>query len=326
MNNVAVLDPTTGVLIATTSDYYTVQWKPTAIEAAAGITWPVYVLNHYAYNISTMNGTSALAPVIGDNAQRTNRHGRRWRPKVVDQRPLSFSMWVRGSYQDDRYAMPPDQRQQFVANWEQLKAIFGVYDRQLLVTRRLDLPTGLLLQTCTAEMAGNMDPTMQGDASATFSVDLIMADPFWYGTPGSTAPIQPFWVAGGRTYPRTYDLSYGPNYGGTGLGGALNAGMVATPPKVTLNGKWVGPIVLQTNTLGQKVTLNPDVTLGANDVTVVDFDERSVTLNGQSRYYWMDRSSKWWQLLPGLNQVFVRDGSIGVPTGTAVVSWPTRYW
>jgi hypothetical protein len=326
MNNVPVRDPTSGALLASTSDYYTVQWAPTADEATAGISWPVYVLNHYAYNIATMAGTAALAPVVGDNVKRTNRHGRRWRPKVVDQRPLNFSMWVRGSYVDDRYVMPPDQRQQFLSNWEQLKSIFGVYDRQFLLTRRVDLPTGLVVQTATAEMAGDMDPTMQGDASATFTVDLIMADPFWYGTPFATSPVQPYWSAGGRTYPRTYDLNYGPNSGGTGLVGVVNAGMVSTPPLVTLYGRWVGPIVLQNNLLGQRLTLTPDATLGPNDVVVVDFDARSITLNGQSRYYWMSRTSKWWQLYPGLNQVFVRDASSGVPTGTAVISGKTRYW
>lgn len=326
MNNVPVLDPATGALIATTADYWTVQWLASAEEAAAGIIWPVYVLNHYGYNIATLAGHGALAPVVGENVPRTNRHGRRWRPKVVDQRPMSLSMWVRGSFADDRFSMPFDQRQQFVANWEQLKSIFGVYDRQLLITRRLDLPTGLVTQHCTAELRGDMDPTPQGDSAATFNVDLVMADPFWYTDAESTAPIQPFWVAGGRTYPRTYDLNYGPNGGGTGLQGVFNRGMVNAPPLIRLNGAWAGPIVLQNNLLGQKFTLNPDVTLKDTDVTIIDFDARTVTWNGQSRYYWMQRDSKWWQLYPGLNQIFVRDATSGVPTGTATITWQPRSW
>lgn len=327
MNNVPVLNPD-GSLLATTADYYTVQWEATAEETAAGLEFPVYVLNHYGYNISTLAGQGQLPPVVGENAQRTNRHGRRWRKKVTDQRPLTLSMWVRGSFEDDRFGMPFDQRQQFNANWQTLKGIFGVFDRQLLLTRRVDLPDGLLMQYAKAELRGDMDPTPQGEAAATFSVNLIMADPFWYGDPMSTSLFSPYWSAGGRTYPRSYDLSYGVNTGGTGLQDVVNPGMVSTPAVITLYGAWKSPITLQNNLLNQQFILTPDVPLTASDVTVIDFDERSVMWNGQDRYSWMVRSSKWWQLYKGDNQVFARDATSGgaFPAGTASIAWTPRYW
>lgn len=324
MNNTPVIDGY-GSLLATTTEYWTVQWKATEDEAAAGIVWPTYVLNHYAYNIGTGAGTMRLPASVGDNFSRANRAGRRWRAKVPDQAQQTLNMWVRGSYEDDRFDSPFDSRRQFMANWEKLKMIFGQYDRQLLITKRIELPDEqLLVLSATGELAGTMDLSPQGDAAGTFPVDLIFADPYWYWPDETTDPVAPFWYSGGRTYPRVYPLTYGTGGGSSGLVLAQVSGTQRTSPLATLQGNFQGQIILQNTLLNKTLSLTPDIDLNVNDEVVVDFENRTVKWNGVDRYFWKDRGSEWWDLYPGEQRLFVRDSGSTPSTAQATFSWKPR--
>lgn len=137
-------------------------------------------LHTWAWGIETLSGREGLPPRRGNNAVVAYRRGEVWRPKVFGPRMQAVAMWVKGS---DANGLIPvaGARAQFNQNLEALKAIFGVIERELVLTRRKQILASLLVQTGRGECVGTMEPNMHGPTMGKFVVDLLMADPFWYG-------------------------------------------------------------------------------------------------------------------------------------------------
>lgn len=109
--------------------------------------------------------------------------------------------------------------------------------------------------------------------------------------------------SGGRSYPLTFDRTYGAA-GSAGTVLAVNAGNFPTRPVATITGPASNPR-LENVTAGE--TLAFDYVLGAGSTLVVDFDARTVLEGGSSsRYFAVRPGSVWWQLAPGLNEVRFR--------------------
>lgn len=137
-------------------------------------------LHTWAWAVETLSGREGLPSRRGDNAVVTYRRGEVWRPKIFAARQLSVAMWVKGSDADG--VIPgAGARAQFRQNLESLKSMFGVIDRELVLTRRIQTLSSLLVQTGKGECVGSLEPNMHGNTLAAFVVDLLMADPFWYG-------------------------------------------------------------------------------------------------------------------------------------------------
>jgi len=95
---------------------------------------------------------------------------------------MSLAMWAKGSDADG--VIPgAGARAQFRQNLESLKTMFGVIERELVLTRRIQTLASLLVQTGKGECVGTIEPNMKGNTLGAFVVDLLMADPFWYGAP-----------------------------------------------------------------------------------------------------------------------------------------------
>lgn len=146
-------------------------------------------LHTRAHSIETLSGREGLPPRRGANAVVAYRRGEVWRPKVFAARRLALAMWVKGS--DANGIIPvAGARAQFNQNLESLKTMFGVIDRELVLTRRKQVLASLLVQTGRAECVGTLEPNMNGPTLGKFVVDLLMSDPFWYGADvNETVPI-----------------------------------------------------------------------------------------------------------------------------------------
>jgi len=142
-----------------------------------------------AWNISTMGGSRFGIPVNrGQNVPVPYRAGQSWRAKYPDSRTVTLTMWADGQGSVSGYPAS-DQRLAFNDNIQQLRALFfsrddggsklGQLQRNWYFTQS-GSPT-LVQSTAMAEVAGSMDLTMSGRTHAAFSVDLLLADPYFYG-------------------------------------------------------------------------------------------------------------------------------------------------
>jgi hypothetical protein len=144
-------------------------------------------LNQYAWNITTLGGSrGGLPPLRGDNVQYAYRPGKDFRTKVPDSRVLTLAMWVAGvSPTTDLPAA--NQRVQWNDNWRALRRLLWTPGRQVDLTRRAQYSTGLEVHTAKAQLAGTMDPSMTGRTRAEFTIDFLLADPYFYGVSSTTS-------------------------------------------------------------------------------------------------------------------------------------------
>jgi len=133
-------------------------------------------LQTYAWNITTLGGRTDPPPLRGENVVAPQRPGSIWRPKVPDARILTLGMWVKGVEQDGD--VPADQRGYFLVNSLFLKRTLWQPYRQMVLTKRYAGGTGSM--TANAQFVSGLELEMKGDRAAAFTVDLLLADPFFY--------------------------------------------------------------------------------------------------------------------------------------------------
>lgn len=139
-------------------------------------------LNQYCWNITTLGGSRmALPPLRGSDLQYAYRPGKDFRPKIPDSRVISLAMWVAG-VNPSSSSPGANQSVQWNDNWRALKQLVWNPRDQVTLTRRIQYGTGLVTQTAKAQIAGVMEPSMTGRTRANFVLDLLLSDPFFYGT------------------------------------------------------------------------------------------------------------------------------------------------
>lgn len=133
----------------------------------------------------------------------------------------------------------------------------------------------------------------------------------------------------GRTYPRTYPLTY------TGIAGDSSQVIFTqsgdydyTPALITVTGPVINPVILHDRS-GSSLTFT--LTLGYAQAMVIDLAAMSAVIGGTtSANQYLTAASAWWMLEPGDNVVRFRgepglgpDGLIGAPrmTLTAASAW-----
>lgn len=143
-------------------------------------------LNQYCWAIKTIGGSRLAVPKLrGDNTLFPLRDGRAFRPKNADSRVITLAMWVAGIDPTTNQPAATNQDVQFNDNWRTLQKLFWSPNEQLVLTRRWwENKSSPVLKTATAlcELAGTMDPTMTGRTRADFAVDLLLSDPYFYGS------------------------------------------------------------------------------------------------------------------------------------------------
>jgi len=140
-------------------------------------------LNQYAWAVQSFGGSArGLPPLRGENPVYANRVGQAFRPKTADSRTISLEMFVNGM-DPDTNGMSDDPDLQFNLNLERLQAAFWTPGSQIQLVRRWRTSTGIRKGTALAQIAGTMEPEMTGRSRATFAVELLLADPFFYSDP-----------------------------------------------------------------------------------------------------------------------------------------------
>lgn len=242
--------------------------------------WTVdgYSLQTYAYNIATWGGSRQSPPPLrGEDLLIPHRVGRAWVPKVADSKTMTMGMWVIGA--TDAGTVPTDGtgRRVFEKNWRLLKRLLWTPNRQIELTKRFyDDADALVYATALAQYAGGLEPEMTGRTRAAFTVDLKLADPFFYGRP------------------QTISLTAGTSVSVPALGDAETIKTI-----VTLSGPLTTPQIMLSSNPSVGFTYNG--TLGSGETLVVDIENFKATkytasgstkavgliTNSGASYYWL---------------------------------------
>lgn len=156
-------------------------------------------LNTYAWNIDTLGGGREQPPKTrGDNYTVPYRTGTIYVPKDVDSRTITLTMWVQGSTQNgDIPAIGADST--FRKNWRSLVNLLWRAGEVFTLTKRfwvgVDEMQGVDLSGFTVKgdqvlieasasvtYIDGLSPTMTGSSRATFTVDLLLLDAYFYST------------------------------------------------------------------------------------------------------------------------------------------------
>ena len=165
-------------MVALSSDEY---WSVIGLD---GVEVP---LNQYAWAVQSFGGSArGLPPLRGENPVYANRPGQAFRAKTADSRTISLEMFVNG-INPVTNGPSGDSELQFNQNLEGLQALFWTPGDQVQLVRRWRTPAGIRKGTAKAQISGTMDPEMTGRSRATFQVDLLLADPFFYSDPVTVA-------------------------------------------------------------------------------------------------------------------------------------------
>jgi hypothetical protein len=256
-------------------------------------------LNQFCWSIKSFGGSRLAVPKLrGDNILYPFRTGRSFRPKKADSKVVTLAMWVAGIDPSTDDPAQINQDVQFNDNWRTLQQLFWSPDQQLLLTRRWwEGATSPVLKEATAlvELAGTMDPTMTGRSRADFAVDLLMADPFFYGDEVETT-----------IEANTTEVINNPG-----------DSEIWHNVTITLNGELVSPVL--TN-----LTTTPEVWMRIN-TAIVDDPVEIDTFNNSNMTGSVTHSGfrAWIKLVPGNNSIKLT--SLGNSTGNAVLRFNPAY-
>jgi hypothetical protein len=152
--------------------------------------WNGNPLNQPYWNIATFGGSRFGLPTLrGQDYAVPYRAGQSWRAKYPDERTITLTMWTDSQMSGNQSYPAADPRRAFNDNWQALRGMFFTRGSQGSVqgqlTRNWYLTVSgspvMVQSTAMAEIAGSMDPVMNGRLSAAFSVDLLLSDPYFMG-------------------------------------------------------------------------------------------------------------------------------------------------
>lgn len=141
-------------------------------------------LQTLAYNITSWGGDlQAPPPLRGGDITVPYKPGTVFQKRVPDGRTISFDMWVVGADTDGNVPASASMRAEFEKNLKMLRRLFWKPNAQLSITRRWKEYGSSTVLSATAKgvYAGGFVPSMNGQLRATFSVDIYLSDPFFYG-------------------------------------------------------------------------------------------------------------------------------------------------
>lgn len=139
-------------------------------------------LNTLTQNLSSAGGSREEPTSFrGANQKIPYAYGEKFLAKIPDRRTMTLEGWVDG-----------DTSTLLKQNWRALRSLLWRPQGEFLLTRRwIDPVDGLLTATGKAQYKSGLSPDIkEGGKTAYFSVDLEMADPFFYGAE-ITVPLTP---------------------------------------------------------------------------------------------------------------------------------------
>lgn len=137
-------------------------------------------LHTFAHSIATLGGdANGVRALRGSNLVIPHAFGERRLPKVPDAYTLTLGMWVIGANPDG--TIPTSPISKFWENWRALQGLLWRSNQEFELQKRFRDNSGVIRSPIAmAEYFGGMEPTMNGQARASFAVDLRLADPFFY--------------------------------------------------------------------------------------------------------------------------------------------------
>lgn len=145
-------------------------------------------------------------------------------------------------------------------------------------------------------------------------------DPRYYDDTAITGVMQPQ-ASLGRTYDRTYNLTYG---GGSLINSlaVTNTGTVTTYPTITIVGPITSPTIGNLTT-GQYMTINYNLT--NTDTLVIDMANQIVTLNGVAARNVVAGNSQWFGIAVGTSNLYFTGTNTLLGTTSATVVYRSAY-
>ena len=188
-----------------------------------------------------------------------------------------------------------------------------VFNRRLLVNRYFNPKLGLgklIWQQedgtiyhidCIVSDLKFPDGEGQSQSHQMVIIQFIAPNPFWYDPNILTSYLVGF--AGGLSFPFSFPI----NFGTVGTQITINnAGNVDTPILITFSGEITDPVITN-NTTGESLTIVKTINDGDTLIINTAFGSKSVRiLSGgvySNAFEYVDPDSKFWQLVPGENDI-----------------------
>ncbi len=154
-----------------------------------------------------------------------------------------------------------------------------------------------------------------------WQIQLKCPDPRRYADTETVVTLfPPTGATGGVQVPLTAPFTLSTSGLSTSSATLTNAGTVATRPIAYLNGPLVDPQIA--NVTAMK-TLSFTITIASGDYLAIDFDRRTVLLNGTaSRANTLTSTAAWWELAPGGNDIAYTAGG---GAGAAVIRYRSAW-
>lgn len=236
-------------------------------------------------------GGLGLPDLRTSDTPRPQDHGLFFGEDFFAGRKLAFDLWVLGNTPAGTTAL----MDALVAVWQPPAGQAGIS----ALTIRLPGQDDRILFGRPRRLAYDT-ATLRGGAVRA-SLQYEAADPRIYSAAEITTTVDLPEVSGGLVWPTGWPLVWGA--GSSGAATITNDGNFPSRPLVTFHGQLIGPSLVNV-TAGRTFAMQDAYILDSGDTLVVDFDARSVLLNGTaSRYGDVDSASQWWDLAPGPNDL-----------------------
>ncbi|WNI15579.1 phage distal tail protein [Actinacidiphila sp. ITFR-21] len=258
------------------------------------------------YHVQALSGVDDLPDVRSADTAKSDAHGDYTGPDYVGPRVVQLSLNLMADTPDELRQMILDLRR--ATQPGRAPADFQLLDWGISVSgkvRKRSIPYD-------AEYLWR---------SGTAAIEWYCADPYLYGLDQQAVSTVAYSPSAGRTYPRTYPMSYGAT-GSSGTVDAVNNGDSPAYPVLRLDGPVANPSIEQPDT-GALLAL--DATLTTGDYLLIDTRSRAVLLQGTTpRRNWIRGGSTWPLLMPGSNQLTYRGSALpGAPGQSSLltVTW-----
>ncbi len=212
-------------------------------------------LHQHGWSVQTVGGTRyAVPPMRGANTVAAGVPGEFWLPKVVDKRVIDLPMFLIGADPATGNAVD-DPRLRWNDSWAFLRQVLWNPDRQLVLGRRwlrtdpITGVPGIQYAVAAAQLINDLPSSMTGRTRSTFTAQLELAHPFFYG------PAQAF------SLPINTPVS------------VVNAGDYTAWSKnlyVDLRGRLVTPTVTVTTSAGAACKFTYQGTVAAGELVTLD--------------------------------------------------------
>jgi hypothetical protein len=138
-------------------------------------------LQTFAFDIVTVGGDRMAPPALrGNDITIPYAPGNMWVPKQVAARSMTLDMWVIGVNEDGSIPSGSNARK-FDDNFRKLRQLLWTPGREFTLTKRFYVDGVLKIASARAQFGGGISPSMTGRSRGGFSVNLNLADPYFYG-------------------------------------------------------------------------------------------------------------------------------------------------